>query len=217
MRIALAMAAERWAEAARLVLLSECCTSFSLFTSCNSSEGSMPVVARLNSVVCACKSKQCRVDAVDACVFDTATLASSSVFTPLAKLLRKRAHTSRTHTSRIESSLPGLHSPRLEWGRCRCRSPALARATRGTWRRRGVTSTGPHEKKSARGATRAGSSYRRSRPQPHLGSTDPGARREQKAATAPTRRETPKGCRRADADPGQPHAAAARRGKQQAA
>ena len=74
----------------------------------------MPVVARLNSVVCACKSKQCRVDAVDACVFDTATLASSSVFTPLAKLLRKRAHTSRTHTSRIESSLPGPYNPRRE-------------------------------------------------------------------------------------------------------
>ena len=47
----------------------------------------MPVVARFNSVVCACKSEQCRVDAVDACVFDTATLASSRVFTLLAKLL----------------------------------------------------------------------------------------------------------------------------------
>ena len=99
--------------------------------------------------------------------------------------------------------------------RCRSRSPALARATRGTWRRRGVTSTGPRGTKAPAEPLAPGASYRRSIP--HLGSTDTGARREQRAATAPTRRETPKGCRRADADPGQPHAAAARRGTQNAA
>ena len=176
----------------------------------------MPVVARLNSVVCACKSKQCRVDAVDACVFDTATLASSSVFTPLAKLLLKRAHTSRTHTSRIESSLPGLHNPRREEGAAGAalrRSRRDARAPGAVEASRVQAHAGPRRPRSS---SRREQLPARQTPY-HLGSTDTGARREQRAATAPTRRETPKGCRRADADPGQPHAAAARRGTQQAA
>ena len=145
----------------------------------------MPVVARLNSVVCACKSKQCRVDAVDACVFDTATLASSSVFTPLAKLLLKRAHTSRTHTSRIESSLPGLHNPRREEGAA---GAALRRSRR--------DARAPGAVEASRVQAHAGPRRPRSRPRreqlpalgpiPHLGSTDTGARRERRAATAPT-------------------------------
>ena len=90
-------------------------------------------------------------------------------------------------------------------------------ATRGTWRRRGVTSTGPRGTKAPAELLAPGAATGAPDPIPHLGSTDTGARREERAATAPTRRETPKGCRRAAADPGQPHAAAARRGKQQAA
>ena len=138
----------------------------------------MPVVARLNSVVCACKSKQCRVDAVDACVFDTATLASSSVFTPLAKLLLKRAHTSRTHTSRIESSLPGLHNPRREEGAA---GAALRRSRR--------DARAPGAVEASRVQAHAGPRRPRSRPRreqlpalqtPHLGSADTGARREQR-------------------------------------
>ena len=100
--------------------------------------------------------------------------------------------------------------------RCRSRSPALARATRGTWRRRGVTSTGPRGTEAPAEQPRREQLPALQTPD-HLGSTDTGARREERAATAPTRRETPKGCHRADADPGQPHAAAARRGTQQAA
>ena len=73
----------------------------------------MPVVARLNSVLCACKSKQCRVYTVDACVFDTATLAAVRV-SPRRINAPKRAHTSRRHISPTKSSLPGPHNPRRE-------------------------------------------------------------------------------------------------------
>ena len=137
----------------------------------------------------------------------------ASVFTGASSTGRKRAHTSRIHAFRIESSVPGLHSPR---GRCSSRSPALAA-------RDGAPGAVEASRVQAHAGPRRPRSCSRREQLPalqtpyHLGSADTGARREQRAATAPTRRETPKGCRRADADPGQPHAAAARRGKQQAA
>ena len=154
----------------------------------------MPVVARLNSVVCACKSKQCRVDAVDACVFDTATLASSSVFTPLAKLPQTSPHLANTHfPNRIQPSRTtqpetrvGAAGAALRRSRARHGAPGAVEASRVQ------AHAGPRRPRLLAPGAATGA------PDPiHLAAQTPRAARA-------------KGCHRADADKGQPHAAAAR-------
>ena len=116
----------------------------------------MPVVARLNSVVCACKSKQCRVDALHACVFDTATLASSSVFTPLVKLLPQTSpYLAKTHIA--DEIQPSRTTERLEWEALQEPLSGARDATRGHLAPSRRHEYRPTRDQGARGAARAGS------------------------------------------------------------
>ena len=123
--------------------------------------------------------------------------------------LGKRAHTSRRHISPTKSSLPERTSPHSSGARQRACSPAALAARRplhcGVRPARGTA------------ADYRGASFRR-RP-PHAQGAAPHTWERLRQPRSARRRDVglaSRGCRRADADPGQPHAAAARRGKQQA-
>ena len=169
-------------------------------------------VARLNSVLCACKSQRCRRRWRERVRFDTATqlaLGFSRNNQGYANEVIPRKDTYR----RRNPAFPD-YTARDSSGRCRCRSPALAArdgAPGAVEASRVQAHAGPRR---PRNGVAPGASYRRSRPHTTLGQ-----HRHRRAARAKDchRADTPKGCRRADAHPGQPHAAAARRGTQQAA